>query len=236
MGETGALEVNLSEEQEKEGGAPPPAKEPTESFNHNQCPIISEWRDEMTEKSESGQAKEAISAAQAEFLRDYLLPLLIGECRATSRVLEAVPEERADYRPDPRSRTARELAWHIIASDLDFIAAIRRGSFESSEAGSPVPSETIAEMRARYDAGCESGLEAIKTLTGEQLASPIPFFGTFNYETVVYLTFLMNHSIHHRGQLMAYLRAMGSTVPAIYGPSADQEWTSPEAVEAAAAG
>jgi uncharacterized damage-inducible protein DinB len=40
----------------------------------------------------------------------------------------------------------------------------------------------------------------------------------------VYLSFVNNHSIHHRGELATYLRPMGSKVPAIYGPSADEEW------------
>ena len=56
------------------------------------------------------------------------------------------------------------------------------------------------------------------------MAAVINFFGVFNYPTVTYLTFLSNHSIHHRGQLSAYLRAMGSLVPAIYGPSGDEMW------------
>ena len=59
-----------------------------------------------------------------------------------------------------------------------------------------------------------------KKLTGN--AKNIDFFGVFNFPAVMYLTFLNNHMIHHRGQLSTYLRAMGGKVPSIYGGSADE--------------
>jgi uncharacterized damage-inducible protein DinB len=59
-------------------------------------------------------------------------------------------------------------------------------------------------------------------MTAEQLATPVDFLGVFNLPAVFYLGFVNNHSIHHRGQLAAYLRPMGSKVPSIYGGSADE--------------
>jgi uncharacterized damage-inducible protein DinB len=49
---------------------------------------------------------------------------------------------------------------------------------------------------------------------------------------VVYVAFMSNHSIHHRGQLSTYLRPMGSKVPSIYGGSADEPITRPSAAQA----
>jgi hypothetical protein len=67
-------------------------------------------------------------------------------------------------------------------------------------------------------------VEKVKQLGGEQLAKPLSFFGAFNFPAVYYLTFLSQHTIHHLGQLNAYLRPMGAKVPAIYGPSGDEMW------------
>jgi uncharacterized damage-inducible protein DinB len=59
----------------------------------------------------------------------------------------------------------------------------------------------------------------------EQLTTPVDFLGAFNFPAVLYLSFVNNHSIHHRGQLSVYLRPMGAKVPSIYGGSADEPWT-----------
>jgi len=164
---------------------------------------------------------------QALFLRDFLLQGIEGEFATTKRVLAAVPDERSDYRPDPKSRTARELAWHIVNAEVVFFNGIARGSFESSDQEPPNPTANTAELIAYYETGFKTGLEKVKQLTGEQLAATISFFGVFNFPAVQYLTFLADHTIHHRGQLSAYLRAMGSKVPAIYGPSGDEMWEMP---------
>jgi uncharacterized damage-inducible protein DinB len=64
-------------------------------------------------------------------------------------------------------------------------------------------------------------LAALKEMPAEQLADMIDFFGAMKMTRAQWIGFANNHSIHHRGQLAAYLRAMGSKVPNIYGPSAD---------------
>jgi uncharacterized damage-inducible protein DinB len=66
------------------------------------------------------------------------------------------------------------------------------------------------------------------------LLKSINFHNVFEFPAVVYLQLMVNHSIHHRGQLSAYLRPMGAKVPAIYGGSADEPITIPQAAEAKA--
>ncbi|MBX3278444.1 MAG: DinB family protein [Acidobacteria bacterium] len=165
-----------------------------------------------------------LNVEQAVFLRDMLLPAIEQEREATRRVLAAVPDERSDYRPDPKSRTARDLAWHIVATELDFFKGIADGAFGSTEEA-PNPTSSIAGMLELYDREFSAGAGRVRELTGEQLVSPVNFFEVFNLPAVMYLTFLNNHTIHHRGQLTAYLRAMGSRVPAVYGPSGDEMWS-----------
>ena len=161
---------------------------------------------------------------QATFLRDFLLQGIEEEFTATRRVLAAVPDERSDYRPDPKSRSARELAWHLVEGDIQFIRNIADGAF-SATAERPDPTSNMAEMIDYYETGFKAELARVGRLTGEQLAMPVDFIGIFNFPAVTYLTLFSNHSIHHRAQLTTYLRPMGSKVPAIYGPSADEVWS-----------
>jgi uncharacterized damage-inducible protein DinB len=66
-------------------------------------------------------------------------------------------------------------------------------------------------------------LAALRGMSGDQLAEPVDFFGMITMPRAEWIGFANNHSVHHRGQLAAYLRASGSKVPNIYGPSADAE-------------
>ena len=62
----------------------------------------------------------------------------------------------------------------------------------------------------------------MKALTPEHLATEIDFFGMMKMPAVALISMAIRHSVHHRGQLSSYLRAMGGKVPGIYGPSADE--------------
>ena len=66
-------------------------------------------------------------------------------------------------------------------------------------------------------------MKQLRALPAEKLIAPLSFFGRMEMLTVNYIGFANNHRVHHRGQLAAYLRALGSKVPNIYGPSADAE-------------
>lgn len=163
---------------------------------------------------------------QAAQLRDFLVEALEGEAKTTRRVLEAVPAKGSDYRPDPKSRTGLELAWHIAATDAWFVEGLMTAKFDPSaeEEGNRVPADirSGADAANWYDKNYIARLGELRKLTGEQLTKVTDFFGAFQYPLIVYLMWLNNHQVHHRGQLSAYLRAMGSKVPQIYGGSADE--------------
>ena len=78
------------------------------------------------------------------------------------------------------------------------------------------------EIVAFYQKTMPEKLRALRSLPGEKLAQEVDFFGFMKAPVVTFLAMANNHGIHHRGQLAAYLRAMGSRVPAIYGGSADE--------------
>lgn len=172
-------------------------------------------------------AKTTITPEVAVAVRDMFLDFLSGELQTTRKVLAAVPADQADYRPDPKSRTASELAWHIASVDVQFCEEIAEGKFNMEPRyKDPVP---LAELPEWYEQNLTRAIEKLRATTPAQLLTPVNFFGAFNFPAYQYLLFLNNHSVHHRGQLAAYLRPMGSKVPSIYGGSADVEWAPPTA-------
>jgi len=63
------------------------------------------------------------------FLESIALPWINDEHLVTKRVIESVPVDKGDYRPDPISRTAFELAWHIAAAENRFLEAVVNAQF-----------------------------------------------------------------------------------------------------------
>lgn len=158
---------------------------------------------------------------QASFLLQMVLPAMQVEHRTTKGVIEAIPPDNGDFRPDPCSRTALELAWHIAAAEHRFFSAPAAGEFSLAPINRPDSVRNSAEVASWYADSFAKDLERLKTLSGEQLAKVLDFRGLFQWPAVTFLDVGLRHSIHHRGQLSAYLRPMGGKVPSIYGESYD---------------
>jgi len=163
----------------------------------------------------------AMTPDQAVFLQRYMLPTVQNEHRSTRAVIESIPQSHLDYRPDPHSKTAMELAWHIVAAEHRFYSGILAGAFDFTPNYRPASVQTGPQIGELYGRYFEGDLEGLTNLTGEQLTRSVDFRGLFQMPAVAYLNFSLNHTIHHRGQLSTYLRAMGGKVPAIYGESYD---------------
>jgi uncharacterized damage-inducible protein DinB len=157
----------------------------------------------------------------AEFwLQDLLLGTLKNESRTTKKILEAVPADKAAYRPDPFARTAMELVRHIAAAEMRFLETTINAEFPAA-AGLPDTVKTPAEVAAWYSQNFARNFEKLAQLKGDHLVKVADFRGLFKLPAVAFLQVGMNHSIHHRGQLSSYLRCMGAKVPSIYGESFD---------------
>ena len=165
--------------------------------------------------------------------RDIMLDGIRREAQTTKKVLAAVPDANSSYKPDPNSRTAKELAWHIAVSDVHFAESIANLKFEMTNR-SPEKPETIAGIVTWYEKKTQQAFDRVAAMSAEQLLTPIAFAGVFNFPAALYLRFLNNHSIHHRGELATYLRPMGSKVPSIYGGSFDEPFRMPEPATSAA--
>ena len=163
----------------------------------------------------------AMTPEQAKFLFEFKLPAVKNEYAVTRSVIEAIPQSGGEYRPDPNSKTAMELAWHIVAAEHRFYGGIAAGAFDFTPNHRPETVKTPAQIGQWYGESFGKNLEALTRLSGEQLAKTLDLRGLLQLPAVAYLQFSLHHSVHHRGQLSTYLRAMGGRVPAIYGESYD---------------
>ena len=159
---------------------------------------------------------------RAKQIGDFLVATMEMEVPQTAGVLGAVPTDKLDYRPDPLSKTALGLVRHITIEDEWFLNSIAEGAFtkqadESDACGIMKPVDAVREYNQRIP----GALKRVSALSGEQLVGELDFFGFMKMPAVQFMSLALRHSVHHRGQLSAYLRAMGSKVPRIYGPSAD---------------
>jgi uncharacterized damage-inducible protein DinB len=159
---------------------------------------------------------------QAAFLLPIFMESLRREYPTTLRVLKAVPADKGDYRPALNSRSALELAWHLASADIWFLDGFLAGEFEMEDDTMPADFSSAADVAAMYEEDMPAKLDKVEKLPAEFWATPMEFFGIYNLPAVMYLQFMLNHSIHHRGQLSAYLRPMGAKVPNVYGGSFDE--------------
>jgi uncharacterized damage-inducible protein DinB len=139
------------------------------------------------------------------------------ESKTTRNVLARIPEG-SDYRPDPKSRTAQEIAWQIVCEEKMIIEGLETGKAEW--APPPMPA-TMKEVVAEYEKQAATLPDRWKALSTEKWNGTLDFFGQQRPASPMAWSFLFD-IVHHRGQITTYLRPMGSTVPQIYGPSADE--------------
>lgn len=164
-----------------------------------------------------------MSPEEATVLANHLLSRMQQESQITARVIAALPPDKTSYRIHPKARTALELAWHITSVEMWFLDSVFQGEFYASASGA-VPDEIKngADAAAWYTEQFEMNFKKASKLSGDYLAQPMSFLRKFDYPGVMYLQMALSHTVHHRGQFAAYLRAMGASVPAIYGGSLDE--------------
>jgi len=108
----------------------------------------------------------------------------------------------------------------VMAEDR-FLTAVANGAFDFTPRPRPETVRTPADVNAWADEMLPRHVERLTALSGEALLKPIDFRGQFTQPAVRFVRFILNHTIHHRGQLSMYLRPMGAAVPSIYGESFD---------------
>ena len=140
-----------------------------------------------------------------------------NESKTTRTVIARIPEG-STYRPDPKSRTASEIAWQIACEEKMLIEALETGKAEWNPPPAPA---TIKDLLDIYEMQCADIVRRLKALPRARWDGSLEFFGSERPASPMAWSFLFD-IVHHRGQISTYLRPMGSTVPQIYGPSGDE--------------
>ena len=118
-----------------------------------------------------------LQSEQASFLLQTILPVMKIEHRTTKSVIEAIPVDKGDYRPDACSRTALELAWHIAAAEHRFFSAPAAGEFNLAPINRSDSVRNSADIAAWYAESFAKDIERLTTASGEQLARVLDFRG-----------------------------------------------------------
>jgi uncharacterized damage-inducible protein DinB len=157
-----------------------------------------------------------------------LLQELDQETLTTRRVLERVPDPQLAWRPHAKARTLGQLALHVamVPGGVAELVASPSPAQAPRFADDPSPTHS-SELIPALD---QSIAKAKKVLGGLDDARLTATWRLMHGErelfaaprVVVLRSLMLNHWYHHRGQLTAYLRALGVPIPSIYGPSADE--------------
>ena len=159
-----------------------------------------------------------------------LLPEFDHEMATTRRVLERVPEGNYDWKPHEKSMTIGRLAGHVAELPGWVPVTLEREKFDMATDGAQFPSLTASSRKSlleAFDKNVATARKAIAAASDEQfmknwslIHQGKPVFTM--PRAAVLRSFTLSHIIHHRGQLSVYLRLNNVPVPAIYGPSADE--------------
>ena len=154
------------------------------------------------------------------------------EMANTRKVLERIPEEQAAWRPHPRSYSLGDLALHLSNIPTWVGIALRKDEWDANppdgEKGARRAFDTRNALLKQFDHNVAEAVAVIADTSDEEMRKP---WTLKNRGAVVFRlprtaglrSFVMNHLIHHRGQLTVYLRLKNVPLPAIYGGTADEK-------------
>ena len=164
-------------------------------------------------------------------IADLLLPEYDNEIGVTRRVLERVPDERAEWKPHPRAFSMAHLA-QLVAMLPGWVDQVL-GKTELDIAPKSGPTtgysiQKVSALLATFDAGAAAGRTALVRATDADFQVPWTLLaaGTVISTQPRYMALrqlVLNHLVHHRAQLAVYLRITDQKVPQMYGPTADEK-------------
>jgi uncharacterized damage-inducible protein DinB len=165
-------------------------------------------------------------------IRDALLPEFDHEMANTRKTLERCPEDKFGWKPHPKSFSMASLATHIANMTGWTVDTINKDSFDVAPVGAPPykeePAKTRQELLDKFDKNAAAARAALAGASDEDLMKTWSLLAggqtLFSMPRIACIrSFVMNHTIHHRAQLTVYLRLNDVPVPALYGPSADEQ-------------
>ena len=163
-------------------------------------------------------------------LIDTLLPEFDREMGQTRKVLDRVPDGQFDWRPHPTSMTVGRLAEHLAEFPLWATMTMSQGELDmmTSRPADYQSPATRAAVLAMFDANLKTGRTHLVNKTDGEFDAPwtLKAGGKEMFtmpKASVMRAFVLNHMVHHRGQMTVYLRMLGVKIPSIYGPSGDEQ-------------
>jgi uncharacterized damage-inducible protein DinB len=159
---------------------------------------------------------------------DALVPEFDHEMAVTRKVLERVNDARFNWQPHEKSMTLGRLATHVAEIPRWGHTILTQPEFNMVDGEyTPTSAAGTGEVLALFDGQVKTIRDLLMGKSDAELMSTWTFkqngqelFGM--PRAAAWRSWVMNHIIHHRGQLSVYLRLTGSKVPGIYGPSADE--------------
>jgi uncharacterized damage-inducible protein DinB len=165
-------------------------------------------------------------------IAESILPEFDHETATTRTLLERVPQEKADWKPHPKSMSLGQLAVHIANLPRWTSITLERTEFDTNPPGGQAltspPFQSSAQLLQAYDENVKAARALVaRTSDGEFMVAWTLKNGGRNLfsmpRAAVLRSFVLNHAVHHRGQLSVYLRLLDVPLPSIYGPTADTQ-------------
>ncbi len=166
--------------------------------------------------------------AKAPTMGNILAMEMEHEAATARNLIERLPEDKFDWQPHDKSMTLGRLANHVVEAFEWTGPTVNQDVLDFAEMDyKPVDTKTTAELLTRLDNSVKEAMEILNGASNEELMKP----WTMKEGEKVYLTmpkvsvvrsFVLNHMIHHRGQLSVYARLNDVPLPSIYGPTADE--------------
>lgn len=150
------------------------------------------------------------------------------EMAITRKMLDRYPEGKVEWRPHEKSMTLGRLAGHVAEVPWWATETMRLETMEMDPNYKPVFATSREQVLKYFEENVKIARAAIARASDEDMKKDWSFVmegkAVFTMPRIAVLrSFVMNHLIHHRGQLTVYYRLNGVPVPAIYGPSADEK-------------
>ena len=154
--------------------------------------------------------------------KEFFLDTLKKEVPLFKKAIEALPEDGYGYKVHERSRTAGNMAIQLAAQwkAISLIVTTGSPSFNPHELDAVSKEDMLAEI----DRGAAQLQKDVESISDEEWENGGAGWGEMRNDKKYRMAWaFLFDAIHHRGQLLTFMRAMGAKVPSIYGPSADDE-------------
>lgn len=154
---------------------------------------------------------------------EQVVSYLENEAQLTQKILDALTDDSLDQAVTEDDRTLGRMAWHLVTTVHEMLE--RTGlTFDAPHEDMPLP-ETAKEIADGYRKASSAALNAIKAQWTDASLNELHDMYGEEWPNHQVISVLINHQIHHRGQMTVLMRQAGLRVPGIYGPSRE-EWSS----------